>query len=858
MRTSSTKDPIGKFEVKGSKDSTGGSVLNATPSRIQGKGNVSPCPPSEKQVDRTTVSTLMTMEKNSEFTGGVSLSSKTVRVLQKKITKTLTMMNEAEHNEKKGRDSKLYRRLVEKLQQYEIEITEMEETARQAEQQQQQFTKKETNAGPPVSPKKTEEMQVLGDNIPAPMDTQEYLSKKKLEPQDNFQLIPPTPPATPDTSHDRPIMLKKKMEKVDKLMAEMVMEHGHKAKSKKIYKKYEEKRVEYEMALKEFEARMKLQASKGHMVTLSPFSTSIEEQDAPETTWTKFGMSVGKADTTLPQSTTEVATRKKKSKRDRKPKKTKGVSAARIQELGEEFQPKSHEKDEVAEELIRQALKSNFVFGKFSDRSVETLVKAFEPTKIYTPGELIIQQGEEIEPIYFFIIRSGEVAYEVNCDKVGIAGPGKSFGEQGLLYSCKRKASVRAISPTQLFRVDQITYRYLLQNQTKFHKAWKQAMRTIMAMNRLLGAAALAQKFSDDSDHSSTASREKDSDDDSERSINLGKLDDEDGKVVGETSGEINYHRSSVRYSFKESQVGLDNFVRTSVLGEGQYGEVWMVKPTNIKGLKDQNFALKIQAKANMNRDSTPGMTITVAEAIKRECEVLAQFCHPFICEFVHMFEDEQNIYMVMGIIRGIELWNIIHRENDDGDWDSGISEDNAKFYCALIADTLRYMHRRKVCYRDLKPENIMVNEKGYPIFVDFGFAKHIPNGTTYTFCGTPRYTCPEIIGNQGHGFPVDWWAFGVVIFEMISGENPFYYDGIAEMQLLEDIVHNDPESLGEDFSADVKDLVSKLLIKDPFTRLGTLNPNDVLKHPWLASIDLVKGRDQLLEPPFLPLALQD
>ena len=153
--------------------------------------------------------------------------------------------------------------------------------------------------------------------------------------------------------------------------------------------------------------------------------------------------------------------------------------------------------------------------------------------------------------------------------------------------------------------------------------------------------------------------------------------------------------------------------------------------------------------------------TITVAEAIDRECNILAQLVHPFIVEFVHRFEDETNIYLVMGIIKGVELWNVIHREiNDEGDYESGFGatkegEAQAKFYGVIIADTLRYIHRQKICYRDMKPENVMIDHTGYPVIVDFGFAKEIPDGKTFTFCGTPQYTCPEIIANLGHGFAV-------------------------------------------------------------------------------------------------------
>lgn len=133
--------------------------------------------------------------------------------------------------------------------------------------------------------------------------------------------------------------------------------------------------------------------------------------------------------------------------------------------------------------------------------------------------------------------------------------------------------------------------------------------------------------------------------------------------------------------------------------------------------------------------------------------------------------------------------------------------------------------------------------------------AKHIPNDRTFTFCGTPNYTCPEVIGNQGHGCGVDLWALGVVIYEMVSGENPFAYEGLPEMQLLDDILHNEPEPLGEEFSDEVKDLVSKLLIKDPDARLGCakIGNKDVIRHPWFSDVDLARARDKLVTAPFIP-----
>lgn len=83
------------------------------------------------------------------------------------------------------------------------------------------------------------------------------------------------------------------------------------------------------------------------------------------------------------------------------------------------------------------------------------------------------------------------------------------------------------------------------------------------------------------------------------------------------------------------------------------------------------------------------------------------------------------------------------------------------------------YLHSKNIIYRDLKPENILIDERGYLKLTDFGFAKEC-EGRTYTLCGTPEYLAPEMLLNKGHGKPVDWWTFGVLLYEMLAGIDPF------------------------------------------------------------------------------------
>ena len=84
------------------------------------------------------------------------------------------------------------------------------------------------------------------------------------------------------------------------------------------------------------------------------------------------------------------------------------------------------------------------------------------------------------------------------------------------------------------------------------------------------------------------------------------------------------------------------------------------------------------------------------------------------------------------------------------------------------------YLHSKNIVYRDLKPENILIAVDGYLKLTDFGFAKFLTDGRTYTLCGTPEYLAPEILLNKGHGKPVDWWTLGILIYEMLAGIDPF------------------------------------------------------------------------------------
>lgn len=301
--------------------------------------------------------------------------------------------------------------------------------------------------------------------------------------------------------------------------------------------------------------------------------------------------------------------------------------------------------------------------------------------------------------------------------------------------------------------------------------------------------------------------------------------------------------RAELGASFEDGTLTIEELEKIRIVGEGEYGKVWLTKCAEL----DEIFALKIQ-QLEQDRES-------YYDNIKREVATIGCLHHPFIVGLINAKFTGNECFMVMDFISGGELWSVIHREYSDGRWESGVSAADAKFYSLIIADTISYMHRRNVLFRDLKPENVMIDSDGYPNIIDFGFAK-VCEDKAFTFCGTPNYVAPEIVLNAGHGVGVDHWALGVMIYEMLSGENPFWYEGIDTMTLYEIIVKDEPYPLEKEHADPlVEHLIDGLLEKDPSQRMGVLagKDKDILFHEWYDGLDPQALRHKKVQAPWLP-----
>ncbi|KAF6730477.1 cAMP-dependent protein kinase catalytic subunit PRKX [Oryzias melastigma] len=199
---------------------------------------------------------------------------------------------------------------------------------------------------------------------------------------------------------------------------------------------------------------------------------------------------------------------------------------------------------------------------------------------------------------------------------------------------------------------------------------------------------------------------------------------------------------------------------------------------------------------------------------------------------------------MLMDFVAGGELFSYLRSRGR-------FSNAAGLFYTSEIVCAIEYLHSKLIVYRDLKPENILLDAEGHIRLTDFGFAKKLSD-KTWTLCGTPEYLAPEVIQSKGHGRAVDWWALGILVFEMLAGYPPFFDDnpfGIYQKILSGKL--DFPRHL--DFY--VKDLIKKLLVIDRARRLGNMKngADDVKKHRWFKMVDWEAVPLKKLKPPITP-----
>jgi serine/threonine protein kinase len=255
-------------------------------------------------------------------------------------------------------------------------------------------------------------------------------------------------------------------------------------------------------------------------------------------------------------------------------------------------------------------------------------------------------------------------------------------------------------------------------------------------------------------------------------------------------------------------------------------------------------YALKAMRKRQL-------IALKQVEHVMNEKALLGLCNHPFLINLAGSFEDSIELYMLLELALGGELFSLLR---DMGRFD----EPTTRFYGACVMSAFVHLHDHGIVYRDLKPENLLLDAQGYIKMCDFGFAKIIED-RTFTLCGTPEYLAPEIISNVGHTLAVDWWALGILIFEMLTGDPPFVADD--PMELYQQILRGNfmyPSIVGKS----AKDLVTKLLVSNPAMRLGIVKKGhrDLYAHLFWKLIDLTQlvKKTGKPSPPHVPRIRHD
>uniref|UniRef100_A0A665WFV0 Protein kinase C n=1 Tax=Echeneis naucrates TaxID=173247 RepID=A0A665WFV0_ECHNA len=297
--------------------------------------------------------------------------------------------------------------------------------------------------------------------------------------------------------------------------------------------------------------------------------------------------------------------------------------------------------------------------------------------------------------------------------------------------------------------------------------------------------------------------------------------------------------RESTKTQQQTTRLGISEFTFLQVLGKGSFGKVMLARLND----KERVFAVKVLKKDIILQDDDVECTMTEKRVLSMACS------HPYLTQLYCCFQTQDRLFFVMEFVNGGDLMFHIQKSRK-------FEEPRARFYTAEITSALMFLHSKGIIYRDLKLDNVLLDKDGHCKLADFGMCKEgmFEGVATGTFCGTPDYIAPEILQEMLYGPSVDWWALGVLLYEMLSGHAPFEAeneDDLFESILNEEIVYSSW------LSTEAVNILKAFLTKNPTRRLGCVasegGENAVTSHAFFAAIDWEKLNRREIEPPFKP-----
>lgn len=296
-------------------------------------------------------------------------------------------------------------------------------------------------------------------------------------------------------------------------------------------------------------------------------------------------------------------------------------------------------------------------------------------------------------------------------------------------------------------------------------------------------------------------------------------------------------------HNVTESTSTIADFKLMKTIGVGTFGKVILARTMEKKGSsgdrqvqekEDNQFtptpvAIKVLNKKKM-------VKLRQVDHVINEKKVLYSLNYHGFVKLYEIFKSPEDIYLVMNFVNGGELFTYIREKRC-------LPFEQAKFFFTQTVLAIEHLHMLDIVYRDLKPENILIDAtNGYLKLTDFGFAKRMPaNGRAWTLCGTPDYLAPEIILSKGYGKGVDFWALGILLYEMLMGFTPFYGEP-APMGTYKKIVNDSCKiQISRRFKERpyVKSLITSLLQRDWTKRIGILQNGvfDIVHHEFFGGM---------------------
>jgi atypical protein kinase C iota type len=295
------------------------------------------------------------------------------------------------------------------------------------------------------------------------------------------------------------------------------------------------------------------------------------------------------------------------------------------------------------------------------------------------------------------------------------------------------------------------------------------------------------------------------------------------------------------------SKINLDKFDLIKVIGRGSYAKVFLVEYK----LTRKCYAMKVIKKSTFNDDED-------IDWVQTEKHVFEQATnHPFLVGLHSCFQTESRLFFIIEYLCGGDLMYHMQQKRK-------LPEDHARFYSSEIILALDFLHSKGIIYRDLKLDNVLLDIEGHIKLTDYGMCKEgLTKGEkTSTFCGTPNYIAPEMLRGEEYDFSVDWWALGVLMYEMMAGrspfepvnENPSENPDLHTEDHLFQVILEKPIRIPRNLSVRAASVLKAFLQKQPEDRLGSNDGlREIQQHLFFKQIDWSALEQKLIQPPFKP-----